>query len=139
MVPATNSTKPIVSYNIFKLSERGVQESMPTEEIIDSFKEQTDISIIRASKEGVLRDYNVETEFPEVLGAMLATVFGASVTAIMDFSQGEDPVVNIDSKGQNVCIISSAEDIIAAFVPEGKSISIDDLRTLAKQLEESEY
>ncbi len=138
MVPATNSSKPIVPYNVFKSLEKGVRDSMSTEEIIAAFTEQTGISIIRASKEGVLKDYNVATDFPEVLGAMLATVYGASVTAITDFTEGDDPVVRIQSAEHDVIIVSSTDDILAVFVPNGGQILEEDLKALAKQLEESD-
>lgn len=139
MVPATNSTKPIESHEIFKLSEKEVRQSMTTEEIIQSFKEHTGITLIRASKEGVLKDYNVDTDFPEVLAAMLATVFGASVTAITDFSEEGDLVVQIRSGDHTIVIVSSTDDIVGVFVPEGTNISDNDLLALARQLEESEY
>jgi predicted regulator of Ras-like GTPase activity (Roadblock/LC7/MglB family) len=138
MVPATNSTKPIVPYNVFNLSEKGERESMTTEEILETFKEQTGISIIRASKEGVLKDYNVVTDFPEILGAMLATVYGASVTAITDFTEGEDAVVKIASGDHCIVIVSNSDDILAAIVPNGGEVLEEDLQALAKQLEESE-
>ncbi len=137
-MPATNSSKPIVPYDIFKLSEKGVRDSMSTEEIIEAFKDQTGISIIWASKEGVLKEYNVDSDFPEVLGAMLATVYGASVTAITDFTDEEDSVVRIHSGELDVIIVSSTDDILAAFVPSGGEIPEEDLKALAKQLEESD-
>ena len=107
---------------------------MTTEEIINSFKDQTGISVIRASKEGVLKEYSVETEYPEILGAMLATVYGASVTAIIDFSGGEDPTVTIQSGNHHIMIVSSRNDIVAAFVPNGNAIPENDIRLLAEKL-----
>jgi len=136
MAQTTSSKKATRIYDIFNLSENGVRETMSADEIIESFKENTGIAVIRASKEGVLRDYNVETDFPEVLAAMLATVYGASVTAITDFSEERDPIIKINSGDRNVIIVSSSKDIVAVFVPEEATISDEDVQTLSKKLEE---
>jgi len=112
---------------------------MSPDEIIESFTARTGITILRASKEGVLRDYNVKTDFPEVLGAMLATVYGASVTAISDFSEGEEPVVMIQTDREDIAIVAFNNDIVAAFVGKGKDFNPEELKSLAYQLEESEY
>ena len=112
---------------------------MTAKEIINTFKERTGISIIRATKEGVLKDYSVETEFPEILGAMLATVYGASVTAITDLSEGEDPVITIQSGQHHVMIFSTINDILAAFVPNGISIQESELRSIADMLNASDH
>ena len=139
MTPTTKNTNSIGSYDIFNLSENGVRETMSTEEIIESFKESTGIAVIRASKEGVLKDYNVETDFPEVLGAMLATVYGASVTALADFSEKRNPIIKINSGDRSVIIVSSSDDIVAVFVPEDATISDEEVQSLSKKLEESDF
>lgn len=139
MAPAEHSTKTESPYDIFKVPKKGVREIMATDDIIESFTERTGISILRASKEGVLKDFNVESDFPEVLGAMLATVYGASVTAITDFVDGIEPVVKIETGKHDIAIIASNEDIIAAFVPEDSKLDVEILKVLGIQLEDSEY
>lgn len=135
MVPTSHTTKSMAPHEII-VPDKGELDSMSTDKLFESFTERTGIRVLRASKEGVLRDYNVETDFPEVLGAMLATVYGASITAIADFTEKEDPVVWIRAGEFHVAIVSASDSILAAFSADGKEIPLEDLKGLAKKIDE---
>jgi len=136
MAPAENGSRTGVDIEFFKLINKGMEHMVSTDDIINSITNRTGIPILRASMEGVLKDYNVNTEFPEVLGAMIATVYGASTTAINDFSKDNDPFVTIRTDQYEIAIVSCGEDVIAAFLGDGKDFNENELRALALQIDE---
>jgi len=104
---------------------------MFAEELMQSFTEKTGIMLLIASKEGVLKEFNVESDFPEVLGAMLATVFGAAETVITTLGFGSEPEISMKAEENQIIILPSGEDIMAAFIPSGNKIDYEDLEELA--------
>jgi len=136
MVPVGKGSRPGVDLEGYSLINNGIGQLVSTEELINSYTIRTGIPVLRASLEGVLKEFNISTEFPEVLGAMLATVYGASITAINDFSEDEDPLVTIRARQYKIAVISYGDDVLAAFIPEGQEFNEHELRALALRIEE---
>lgn len=88
------------------------------EPIIDLERESSpqETQFIRSSVEGVLIDYNIDSDYPEVVAAMFATLFGAASLVSEDISESDSPVVKIIA-GNHIFQISKIGEHIIALLP----------------------
>ncbi len=107
-------------------------------ELMNSFKENTGISILRTSREGVLIDYNVITNFPDALGAFIATAYGASESAIQQFPSSDEVEVVIDTGSNQMFIVSAGRYLLAGISSSGKEVDKEKLRELAGSIRKLE-
>lgn len=107
-------------------------------ELMNSFKENTGVSVLRTSREGVLIDYNVITNFPDALGAFIATAFGASESAVQQFPSSDEIEVVIDTDTVQMYIISAGRYLLAGISSSGKKVEKEKLRELARSIRQSE-
>ena len=108
---------------------------MTPEKLMESFTERTGIWIIRTTKEGILLESTVKVDAPEIIGAMVATIFGAADTTLSEFNMGTPNVVTIHNDNFRMFILPSKGDhLIAAFAKRDVEVNEAELKEIAESL-----
>ncbi len=105
---------------------------MTPEELMESFTERTGIKVLRATKEGILRETTLDVDAPEIIGAMIATIFGAADTTIGEFNLEVPEIISIKKDDVRIFILPSRENILAAFAPPEIDVNEEELKSLAE-------
>ena len=96
----------------------------------------TKFDFIRATLDGILYDYSVDTDTPEVVAAMMATIFGAA-NFISDELSGEgDPLIRIKVAGKEIHVTRSKGLILAVFHLQGEDAGVEDISAFIDSLPE---
>jgi len=84
--------------------------------------------------EGVLIDYNIESDYPEVVAAMFATLFGAASLVSEDIAGSDSPVVKIIAGDYLFHITRIGENIIALLPSTDTPFSQDEIDSFLIEL-----
>jgi len=103
-------------------------------EVMDAFKAKSGVSTLIATLEGELGPCNVEGESPQVLAAMLATVYGAGRTA-MDYAFSENQAeVLIIWNDFKIMLFPRDRSIVATFIPDNSAVGSLDVKEFIDSL-----
>jgi len=108
--------------------------SVLTDKIVDEMQLKSKFNYIRSSNEGVLIDYDLETDFPEVAAAMFATIYGAASLAVEDMAEGLPFSVKILLEKKTVTVLRSREHIVGLISKNGMKSSPVDIGEFLKTL-----
>lgn len=94
----------------------------------------TKFDFIRATRDGILYDYTVDTDIPELVAAMMATVFGAASYISDEITEGGDPFIKIKVAGKEICVTSSHGLIVGAYHLQDDEVGNEEIQAFIDSL-----